>query len=1424
MKKSVFSLFIALAFAASLFAQQRPPEIYVGPDAPEWMHLMIQENPNVLQVNTAYQLWLETHGFEKNRYTQYYKRWIQWARPYTQADGSLHLPTAEEQLLHEKTAQLARGKTPNEAENLAPWSFVGPKQTYDTDGATVVTWQTNIYAFDVSLSNTSILYAGGETGGIWKTTDKGLNWTLTSANFTHGAFGAVKIHPTNPDIVYAATGGKIMKTTDGGNNWTAVYTLSNLWVNEFAISASDPNIVLAASDQGLLRSTNGGITWSNLFSNQCWTVKFKVADPTIVYAVRKNGSGSDFMRSTNSGANFNTSNTGWWTPGSGETVGGAIIAVCPTDPSRLYAYLCGNGANLYGYVGVFKSTDGGASWSNTHPAGAIGNSPTAYSIPNHTNLMSHNGTTGFDQGFYDMAIVVNPSNADQLIAGGTSWFRSNNGGQTWTALGAYVGGLAWSHPDIQCTVAVGSDLWIASDGGLNYSNNWASSIEARMNGISGSDMWGFDAGWNEDILVGGRYHNGNMAYYQAFPAGKFYRMGGAEAATGYVNPGPERKIYHSDIGGHRLLGGFTSGVSSFTVGLFPNESYAYYANSEMVWHPMCWNIIFLGKDNKIWKSIDGGLTFNSLYTFPGTASNTVFDIEIARSNPQVMYCSQWDGTDDKIWRSTDGGASWTACTALPLPNNNDRVKLAVAAENANVLWAAVTYGSNGKKVYKSTDGGATWINLTTTTLNNIRVSNIMAQYGTDGGVYLGTDVGVFYRNNTLNDWQSYSEGMPLSIETNRLKPFYKEGKIRNGAWGFGVWEAPLYENSSVIAQAMTDKFSSNCTRDTFYFDDYSVVQHSGASWNWTFSGSGNTVIGANTRTPKVVFGSTGAQTAIMALSTPSGVFSDTLLLQIGNGCDMDSLPGNQLTLDGDGDYAVAGQALNLNSNTVTLTAWIKPVGTQNDWAGIVFCRGGNTTAGLSLTNTNGLRYHWNDTGYGFNSNLTVPDNSWSHVALVVSPTNVKIYLNGVDATHTTSINTEEFNAPLHLGYDPNGGSRFFKGQIDEVCIFNKSLTQNEIREQMHLTRTHTLPTTNDQLRAYYQFNENDGLVMDRVGIRHANLGGNATRTQSSIPAGPGASARLSVSSGGTYTWPGTDLNMTFPGSGAYPNGELAVTRINLSPDVIPASPLSSAYWVVRNYGNNSFSTLSDITFGKIGYVPPSSSPSEYQLFKRSSNADGNTWGASIDVADTYTAGANGSVTFSSGNGIASFSQFVVAKPISAPVELTDFQAYAVDNAWVEILWSTVSEIGTKGFRVERSTDGVQFEPLKWTPAQGVSGAGRDYRSEDRAPRSGLNYYRLKIEDHDGTVAYSPIRAVWIPEPAPLASIWPNPVLKGGICQVQTGEKGLVRLRLYDTKGTILVQKRFEGNTSFELGSIPAGVYMYQVESERKIGYGQLLVR
>ena len=116
--------------------------------------------------------------------------------------------------------------------------------------------------------------------------------------------------------------------------------------------------------------------------------------------------------------------------------------------------------------------------------------------------------------FFDLVLEVNPFNADEIFVGTTTLYKSVDAGATFAAIGGYQGSFP-IHPDIQCMKFVDSlEVWVSTDGGINHSSDAFSNVvnfSARNNGLVGSSMWGFDQGWNEDIVVGGRYHNGNTA-------------------------------------------------------------------------------------------------------------------------------------------------------------------------------------------------------------------------------------------------------------------------------------------------------------------------------------------------------------------------------------------------------------------------------------------------------------------------------------------------------------------------------------------------------------------------------------------------------------------------------------------------------------------------------------------------------------------------------------------------------------------------------------------------------------------------------------------------------------------------------------------------------------------------------------------------
>jgi hypothetical protein len=192
--------------------------------------------------------------------------------------------------------------------------------------------------------------------------------------------------------------------------------------------------------------------------------------------------------------------------------------------------------------------------------------------------------------------------------------------------------------------------------------------------------------------------------------------------------------------------------------------------------------------------------------------------------------------------------------------------------------------------------------------------------------------------------------------------------------------------------------------------------------------------------------------------------------------------GNQV-LNGNGNYAIAGPRpadsfpgfgagnpaaqfanaspgakisvlpWNLNTNTVTITAWVNPNGVEANNNGLVYCRGGTTVAGFGYNNNGVLTYNWNNEQptYGWSSGLFPPQNQWSMVALVVTPTNATIYVlntSGLQASaHVYTHVTQGFEGTTTIGddsFDGGNGTRAFSGIIDDVAVFNKALSQSQL--------------------------------------------------------------------------------------------------------------------------------------------------------------------------------------------------------------------------------------------------------------------------------------------------------------------------------------------------------------------------------------------
>lgn len=158
--------------------------------------------------------------------------------------------------------------------------------------------------------------------------------------------------------------------------------------------------------------------------------------------------------------------------------------------------------------------------------------------------------------------------------------------------------------------------------------------------------------------------------------------------------------------------------------------------------------------------------------------------------------------------------------------------------------------------------------------------------------------------------------------------------------------------------------------------------------------------------------------------------------------------GGALSFDGVDD-TVTMATPNLSTNTCTIAGWVKRIGTQAQYAGLVFSRSGANTCGLHFGTANELRYTWKGTGYTFNSGMVPSDGVWTFVALVISPTNARFYMDDgsglVTVAHNSTQQVVTFGSALRLGRDPNGGPpRYFKGLLDDMRVYDAALSAEEI--------------------------------------------------------------------------------------------------------------------------------------------------------------------------------------------------------------------------------------------------------------------------------------------------------------------------------------------------------------------------------------------
>lgn len=550
--------------------------------------------------------------------------------------------------------------------------------------------------------------------------------------------------------------------------------------------------------------------------------------------------------------------------------------------------------------------------------------------------------------------------------------------------------------------------------------------------------------------------------------------------------------------------------------------------------------------------------------------------------------------------------------------------------------------------------------------------------------------------------------------------------------------------------------------------------------------------------------------------------------------EISDVRGNMYTFDGTQfiDNSATATGLPQGNAARTMEAWIKT--TQTSIGNIVsWGRIGNNNRNAMAVSSNALAFigQSND----FTGTTVINDGAWHHVAITHDGTTIRLYVDGVlDASSNRSFNTLDQNLRIGTISLPSSGENY-EGSMDEVRIWNVARTQEELRENMHLT----LKGNETGLISYFQFN-NDDPTGTAAGVKDAVGSNNGTTTNmsmadyipSEVAVAGGVSDRILISAPGNYNFPFTDINIEF--GGTTPNGEIVISRLeterphggnSLTGDV------DNSYFVVHNYGTNqTFSPLIDITFNRMNYIAPTDAglpqaSSPLQLYKRKSNDFGASWGASLGGADNVTSGSNGSIGYNASNGITSFSQIVVLNTGSnsdLPVEFISFDATRINQGQVELDWATGSEKNNQGFEIERMlAHETSFTKMGWVDGQGTTPNTTYYQHLNDNDYQGISYYRLKQIDTDGSFEYSEIKAVngaGSQDGIINIDIYPNPIKEQLTVRFDLLPKGVkaAKITIIDAHGQLVYKSNtaiqaYKGLTLNLTEDWPSAIYMLSVE-------------
>ena len=687
-------------------------------------------------------------------------------------------------------------------------------------------------------SQPKTFYMGVASGGLFKTTDSGATWTpITDGKVPLGSTGSVAVADSDPNVIYLGTGSDgvrsnvstgrgMYKSADGGQTWKFIGLYNAGQIGVVRIHPTNPDIVWVAAngdvfkpndERGVFKTTDGGQTWRKvLFISDgvgAMDLELQPNNPNVVYAwmsrlerkpwtIISGGREGGFYKSSDGGEHFTKISNGL----PNELIGKGNLAVTNANPNRIYALVEAKPGGSF-----YRSEDAGQTWALINSSGALIQRP-----------------------FYYTTLGADPSNADVVYAGAEGFFKSTDAGKTFTPFRTPHGDNhdIWINPkDSQIMIQ-------SNDGGANVSTDGGRTWSSQMNQPT-AEIYGV---WVDNQfpykLYGAQQDNTTLIISsQAEPFSTTDWRVGPGCETGPIMPHPLNPdiVYGSCKGQYGVMNLKTGQEKSYWIGgqsLYGNPAsdllYRMQRVSPMATSPHDPDVLYYGSQY-VHRTRDKGVTWErispDLTAHPdccqGVSGEPITRDVTGEEFYSTLYAITespiekgviWTGSNDgPFYVTRDNGKKWTNVTPKDLPAGGRVQYIEASPHRKGSAYFAVyrwLLGDYQPYIYRTNDYGNTWTRLTD------GKNGIPADWPTrvvredpdrEGLLYAGTEFGVFLSFDNGAHWQPFQLNLP-NVPVSDIKVHHKDLIV--STQGRAIW---ILDNVTPLQQLTSQVKASDIT-------------------------------------------------------------------------------------------------------------------------------------------------------------------------------------------------------------------------------------------------------------------------------------------------------------------------------------------------------------------------------------------------------------------------------------------------------------------------------------------------------------------------------------------------------------------------------------------------------------------------------------